>query len=161
MTPVNDQDSERQIATRRCGLCGVTKPLADFPYKNKARRTRGSSCGDCSRAYGRAHYQRNRRAYLQRARRGRERALETCRRLLSDYLRTHPCVDCGETDPVLLDFDHRDPRTKTATVAALVKRGDARALVAEMAKCDVRCANDHRRRTARQFRWTRWVASNA
>jgi len=159
---VKDQNCERQIATaRRCGLCGETKPLADFPYKNKARGKRRTSCGDCSRAYSRAHYERNRGAYLQRARRGRERALDVCRRLLSDYLRTHPCVDCGETDPVLLDFDHRDPRTKTATVAALVKRGDARALVAEMAKCDVRCANDHRRRTARQFRWTRWVASNA
>ena len=159
--PLNDPDGEGDIAnTRRCALCRVTKPLADFSYKNRTQGRRSSTCRDCSRAYGRAHYKRNRPAYLERARRGRERALEACRRLLLDHLRTHPCVDCGESDPVLLDFDHRDPSTKTANVAALVKRGGMKALVAEIAKCDIRCANDHRRKTARQFRWTRWVSSD-
>jgi L-lysine 2,3-aminomutase len=76
------------------------------------------------------------------------------RKYVLDYLATHPCIDCGETDPIVLDFDHRDGEEKKGNVASFV--GGVRAfdvLIAEMAKCDVRCANCHRRRTAKQQGW--------
>ena len=61
------------------------------------------------------------------------------------YLLEHPCVDCGETDPVVLDFDHL--RDKTKNVSALLKSTWTR-ILREIEKCDVVCANCHRRRTA-------------
>ena len=65
---------------------------------------------------------------------------------LLDYLRAAPCVDCGETDPVVLDFDHVG--TKRAGVVQLAGREHSIAsLEREIAECEVRCANCHRRRT--------------
>lgn len=74
-------------------------------------------------------------------------------RLLLHYLRAHPCVDCGEADPIVLDFDRRDPIPKRVAVSKLVWRSTWAYIEAEMAKCDVRCANCHRRRTAVEFGW--------
>jgi hypothetical protein len=67
---------------------------------------------------------------------------------LKEYLRSHPCVDCGEADVRVLEFDHRDPATKLANVSRMASDGCGPARLAkEVAKCDVRCCNCHRRRT--------------
>lgn len=141
---------------RMCTGCGATKKtLTDFPYRNRAKGTRRSRCRACLYAYGRRHYEGHRADYLARAKsrnrsdRGRFRA-----RVL-EYLKTHHCADCGESDPLILEFDHRDRASKIESVAALLARRSWRAIEEEIAKCDVRCVNCHRRRTARQFRWSR------
>jgi len=61
---------------------------------------------------------------------------------------------------VVLDFDHRDPVTKIQEVAWFIRRRDLVGLTAEIAKCEVRCANDHRRKTARDFGYARWLAKD-
>jgi hypothetical protein len=62
-------------------------------------------------------------------------------------LRSTPCVDCGEADPTVLEFDHVG--VKTRAVSELVRReASIDKLRHEIAQCDVRCANCHRRRTA-------------
>lgn len=79
-------------------------------------------------------------------------AADTARTAVLDYLTRHPCVDCGEADPIVLEFDHRDPETKRAEVGVLISRGASlRRVLAEIILCDIRCANCHRRRTAFQF----------
>jgi hypothetical protein len=73
-----------------------------------------------------------------------------------------PCVDCGEQDPVVLDFDHVDPNHKRQTVSFLARSGYPWATVmAEVDKCQIRCANCHRRRTAIQFDWPKVAISRA
>jgi hypothetical protein len=64
------------------------------------------------------------------------------------YKATHPCVDCGETDPLVLDFDHVYGE-KAFNLSACKTLAVGR-VIEEIAKCDVRCANCHRRRTAQQ-----------
>lgn len=70
------------------------------------------------------------------------------RQLLLEYLNNHPCEQCGESDPVVLEFDHIDPSTKTATIAKLLS-GHAgwNRISTEIDKCRVLCANCHRRHT--------------
>lgn len=64
------------------------------------------------------------------------------------FLCAHPCVDCGERDPVVLEFHH--VREKKRDNVACLLRGtyEWRTVAAEIAKCVVLCANCHRRRTA-------------
>lgn len=60
-----------------------------------------------------------------------------------------PCADCGRDFPYyVMDFDHHDPSTKVADVSQLVKKMVSWPKVeAEIAKCDLVCANCHRLRT--------------
>ncbi|MCW8141499.1 MAG: hypothetical protein KIT58_21560 [Planctomycetota bacterium] len=75
------------------------------------------------------------------------------------HLAAHPCVDCGEADPVVLDFDHVRGE-KASEVSGLVRRRLSLDVVAaEIAKCDVRCGNCHRRKTAREQSWWIWRAT--
>jgi hypothetical protein len=73
------------------------------------------------------------------------------------YLQTHPCVDCGETDVVVLEFDHVRG-CKERTISSMLVQGYSFAkILEEIAKCDVRCANCHRRKTALAGKWLRTV----
>jgi hypothetical protein len=74
-------------------------------------------------------------------------------RALIDEHKTGPCLDCGKTyPPYVMDFDHRDPSTKVTKVSSMVYKGSERLLLAEIAKCDLVCANCHRIRTWEKMR---------
>jgi hypothetical protein len=49
-----------------------------------------------------------------------------------------------------MDFDHREPSTKAATVTRMIGRAGTARILAEVAKCDIVCANCHRDRTHRR-----------
>jgi hypothetical protein len=133
--------------SRTCPNCGVTRSAADFT-------DRGTRCLDCRRAAGRAHYGANREYYLAKARRRTERVVQETRAWLLTYFREHPCVDCGNDDVRVLEFDHRDGATKLRAIAVLAGQGFGLARVkAEIEQCDVRCANCHRIRTDGQRGW--------
>lgn len=71
-----------------------------------------------------------------------------------EYLLRHPCVDCGERDPVVLEFDHIEE--KSAHVSDLISHCASKtAIDAEIARCEVVCTNCHRRRTAHRAGWRR------
>ena len=74
------------------------------------------------------------------------------RKWLYEYLLDKQCIDCGEDDPVVLEFDHM--RDKKPSIADAVNQRSLRFLKNEIAKCEIRCANCHRRKTAIEQRWT-------
>lgn len=90
----------------------------------------------------------------------RKRNHERNRRYVEDYKRSHPCIDCKEADPVCLDFDHRDDVKKRINVSRLLSHdGSIESLALEIAKCDIRCANCHRKRTAKQQGWKMYLVA--
>lgn len=108
------------------------------------------------RAYAKAHYEANKLKYKNRAKKHTEKTRMVVRKLIFDYLTSHPCVDCGESDPIVLEFDHRDGNQKEFNIANSINRGYApKRVIEEMNKCDVRCANCHRRKTyyERGLKW--------
>lgn len=70
-----------------------------------------------------------------------------------EYLKDHPCIDCGEADPVVLEFDHRGDKVTEISAAAYMRAWTWERVEAEIAKCEVRCANCHKRKTAREQGW--------
>ena len=73
------------------------------------------------------------------------RLVKRNREYIDNYLTSHPCVDCGEKDIVVLDFDHVRG-IKEIEVTRMIKRNSLKKIDEEIKKCEVRCANCHRRR---------------
>ena len=70
---------------------------------------------------------------------------------LFEFLSTKSCVDCGEKDPIVLDFDHTDPSKKFKPISKLLSGHWSWVSVEnEIKKCKIRCANCHRRKTYTQ-----------
>lgn len=113
-----------------------------MPHKDLEKRR------SCAKVSSRRHYEDNRERLIAEARIRSDNARVRNYRIVLDYLLDHPCLDCGEADPIVLDFDHRDDAVKEFNIAEAPRRGvSASRLLKEIAKCDIRCANCHRRRT--------------
>ena len=130
------------MSSKRCGKCRQELPLDAF---NRAGKGRQHWCRECFRAYfrerGAVHLAQVKQGVAQRRRKARQ--------FVVDHLRDHPCVDCGERDLVVLEFDHL--RDKVDHLSRLVTGGASEEkLLREMEKCEVVCVNCHRRRTARR-----------
>ena len=67
-------------------------------------------------------------------------------------IKDRPCLDCGESFPsYVMDLDHRAGTTKVSSVSQMLASSPWKKIEAEIAKCDVVCANCHRERTHRQL----------
>lgn len=132
---------------KRCGRCH--KILASSKFRISRRdKSYQSYCILCDKAYHKEHNKRQRAGQI---RRRKEKLLLKTAYILQ-YLKIHPCIDCGELDPLVLEFDHLNPSDKRANIALLITSGNGIAqLLAEITKCVVRCSNCHRRKTAQQF----------
>jgi hypothetical protein len=133
-------------SARCCVRCGVQKPPEEFAWRNKQKGKLFAHCRACQAKYHHEHYQKNRQKYIDRAaaRTGRVVA-ENGYRLLA-FLSSKACADCGETDPIVLEFDHR--ADKEFEISQALRYRSWNSILIEIAKCDVVCVNCHRRRTS-------------
>lgn len=65
-----------------------------------------------------------------------------------NYLKKNPCVDCEESDPIVLQFDHVRGEKKRNISQMVARHAKLEVIKEEIKKCDVRCANCHARVTA-------------
>ena len=141
---------------KQCSICMTFLPLREFAIHKRGSRRRRGFCYECQRSYHREIYRSDPGRYKD-TRAQRRRLLRASHRArIIEYLRCHPCVDCGEADINVLEFDHvYGP--KSANLSDLMRGTVAwRRIEIELAKCQVRCANCHRRRTAAAFGWFRY-----
>lgn len=128
-----------------CEHCQQSKPRIEFGRKGEALTSR---CRECMRAYNKLYYEQNYTNkpdyYLSKNRLNKERQRRRLKSILLEA-KSVPCGGCGGIfHPWVMEFDHRDASLKIANVGNLAGRGctDER-LRAEIAKCDVVCANCH------------------
>ena len=135
---------------RACTKCGELKPRDAFPPVRRGEPKLQSWCRECFATYGREYYRKNREAQKARLLRNAATKRADNQRRMIEYLRAHPCVDCGQTDIIVLQFDHL--ANKERDVANMLTGSWSwSAIEKEIAKCEVRCANCHRLRTALRY----------
>lgn len=107
-------------------------------YKLKARQALAAH----------SHYVANAAKIKTRARKFSDRQVGLLKSIVRNYLASHPCVDCDESDIVVLEFDHINRSKKIGNISTMVRSSvSVEKLVDEIKKCEVRCANCHRRKT--------------
>lgn len=135
---------------KQCTKCATIKPLSEFSPRKNHPTGRTSWCKSCKNTDANAKYATLTRQQVfnrrEAARVSHEARIEAAKAYVRTYLNAHPCVDCGETDWVVLEFDHIED--KHEGIGYMMCRGlRLEKIIAEIQKCQVRCANCHRRKT--------------
>jgi hypothetical protein len=103
-------------------------------------------CKECRRIADKKTYNTNlagnRKAGLESKNKIRERN----RQFIREYLIGKSCIDCGENDPIVLEFDHFE--NKKDNLSEIIQNNSIGKIETEIKKCNIRCANCHRRKTA-------------
>ena len=106
------------------------------------------------REASRRHYAKHRKKVIAKAKEYSKAARKRVHAYIKTHLEANPCVDCGETDIIVLEFDHiGDDKHFSISDASRNGYGITR-IRAEIAKCEVRCANCHRKKTYERGGWT-------
>ena len=136
----------REAKTKRCTSCDEVKPIDAFTLRRRRNLQPDTMCRSCRSVYGKEHYAANKARYIALAaeRTRKKRLVRTA--YLIEYFEQHPCVDCGETDPLVLEFDHL--RDKAFDIGQGFEWRPWQVVLDEIAKCEVVCGNCHARRTA-------------
>ena len=132
-----------------CASCDQTKPESEFA-RNKGRYDGLQTyCRPCRKQVDKRLYEKN---PAKQAERNRLTVLRN-KRNIWQYLKEHPCVDCGIDNPVVLTFDHVRG-TKKYSIARMVDSCVSwETILAEIGKCVVRCFNCHMIKTAQERGW--------
>ena len=131
-----------------CYRCQTLKSEEDF-HKNSLRKDGLQTyCKACRKELDAIIYASGGEEYKARKRERQRELAKRNARLVFEYLRQHSCLDCGEADPVVLEFDHALGEKKYNLSDLILRYSGWETIRAEIEKCEVRCANCHRRRTA-------------
>lgn len=125
----------------------MDKPVEDFHKKKSTKDGLQNKCKECSRKAMRKYYEKNIEEHKLIARERNNKIKNANRMWLAEYLMTHHCVDCGNSDIRVLEFDHVSGK-KIKGVARLISNGySIKSIIKEIEKCEVRCRNCHQIKT--------------
>jgi hypothetical protein len=141
-----------------CTKCKISKPESEYFVKNRKKGRLHTQYKTCYRnhrkTYYKQHYIKYKEEYLTRAKKRREMLKREFRDNMLAYLSDKSCVECFEADIRVLEFNHLDPSQKTFTISQAVKLGYRWSdVLNEISKCEILCANCHKKHTANQFGW--------
>jgi hypothetical protein len=112
-----------------------------MPYKNKETRKKQVD------AYNKNYYLLNKEKIKERSSSSKKKYALRNNEFVKSYLSQKSCVDCGEKDIRVLEFDHVNGK-KYNDVSTMVWRAcSIKKIQNEINKCEIVCANCHRIRT--------------
>ena len=134
---------------KRCPRCGETKPYSEFHRSRRRRDGLQSICKSCRAVIDHERYERRCGGT-----RGRRQLWERGRRdWLLGLKAGRPCTDCARFfPPQVLQWDHLPGHPKLGDISTLNTLSRLEVL-AEVAKCELVCANCHAIRTFERAGW--------
>lgn len=138
------------MKTKHCKKCNKNKLVTNFRKKGNSLQ---AYCIACNKAYQKEHYQKHKANYKADALERKWKIRYNALMYVMEYAQDG-CSVCGETDFITLEFDHIDPTIKTMNIGQMVSSGySIKRISEELEKCQILCANCHRKKTSEQFNW--------
>ena len=131
------------MAGKICSKCKRLLALSEFKLRGDKTGPR-SMCKACVKEYDKDRYFANHEYNLVHRKVNRKRIYDRNKTFVKGFLEDKCCVVCGESDNIVLEFHHRDPSLKEQAITEMMTRS-IESIAKEMLKCDVLCANCHRR----------------
>lgn len=137
---------------KKCSMCLQELPFSEFYKSNNRKSGYQSRCKACCKVYEKSWRELSPERKQRRQAWKMDRIAEV-RSIYVTYMADKFCIDCGESDFVVLVHDHVTGE-KRGGVQELINRGNKwEAVLEEIAKCEIRCCNCHIRKTATRGNW--------
>src|SRR5688572_10535057 len=95
------------MAKKNCNHCGIYKDEEEFNWRFKSLGIRHKTCRECMSSFQKKYFQGDAHdRHLEQVKERKQLAREVAREYAYQYLLTHPCETCGESDPRVLEFHH-------------------------------------------------------
>jgi hypothetical protein len=131
---------------KTCRTCNLNKVTTSFQVRGSSSDGLTSSCKKCISIKRKESYNRN-PSYQIGLSKTYSKALHAQNTLyIADYLLTHPCADCGNSDILVLEFDHINDN-KLFDISFMIRKLTLERVKEEISKCEVRCVNCHKKVT--------------
>jgi len=140
-----------------CTRCKLDKPEQFFSWKNRLKGKKSLWCKSCMSDHQKGLWSRSETRKSSVTKSTHEKKKRNLQ-LAWDYLAANPCSNCGEDNPIVLEFHHRDPASKYRTVSYLAGTScSIEKIILEIGKCDILCSNCHRIVTAKDQGWYKYI----
>ncbi|MEO7839280.1 MAG: hypothetical protein ABIU06_08020 [Anaerolineales bacterium] len=138
---------------KKCDHCKGWKDETEFNWKFKSLGVRHNTCRECKHGFDKKYFEGPaKERHLQQVKERKDEARRVARDFVYNYLLTHPCETCGESDIRVLEFHHTGD--KDMAVGAMVSMGySVQRIQQEIDRCQVLCANCHRKITVEERGW--------
>lgn len=151
---------------KTCTVCGVNKHEMDYFYRNKRNNKLHSQCKQCyvskRRDTWKAYYYKHGSKYREKAVSRNREIKNKLREKMLKYLSDKSCSVCGISDVRVLEFDHKDPSTKSFAIAAAIANTRSwDKILTEINKCQILCANCHKIKTSSEQNWYKSLPKNS
>ena len=132
-----------------CKRCLESKDIKEYSKHSGFKDGLNTICKICKVSENKKNYFKD----PSKHRESKIKRVKVLRNYVFDFLKNKECVDCGNNNPVVLEFDHINDNKIDNISKMIWKAVKIDTLIKEIKKCEIRCANCHRIRTSKINNW--------
>ena len=139
--PKKDVNAAFALVAKVCVRCGVERPISEFYRSKRNKSGYYPYCKSCNSALNKKWRKSHKKLCGVYSKRNTDKRTK----IWKEYKRGLKCIKCGESHSACLDFHHRNPDEKQFDIGGAFWEKSIERVINEITKCDVLCANCHRK----------------